>query len=52
MTQKETAEWEAKYLEEQKRAAELHNHCVKIRKAVNIGNGKGSGSVQRIKVLA
>ena len=35
----------------QKHAAELNNHCVKIRRAINIGNGSSSGSVQRIKAL-
>ena len=43
---------EAKYQQEQKRAIDLNNHCVKIRKAINIGNGSGSGSTQRIKALA
>ena len=43
---------EAKYQQEQKRAINLNNHCLKIRKAINIGNGSGSGSTQRIKALA
>ena len=43
---------EAKYQQEQKRAIDLSNHCRKIRKAINIGNGSGSGSTQRIKALA
>ena len=52
MTRKETVQMEAKYQQEQKRAIDLNNHCVKIRKAINIGNGSGSGSTQRIKALA
>ena len=43
---------EAKYQQEQKRAIDLNNHCLKIRKAINIGNGTGSGNTQRIKALA
>ena len=43
---------EAKYQQEQKRAIDLNNHCLKIRKAINIGNGSGSGNTQRIKALA
>ena len=43
---------EAKYQQEQKRANDLNNHCLKIRKAINLGNGGGFGSTQRIKVLA
>ena len=43
---------EAKYLQEQKRAIGLNNHCLKIRKAINIGNGSGHSSTQRIKALA
>ena len=43
---------EAKYQQEQKRAIDLQNHCRKIRKAINLGNGGGFGSTQRIKALA
>ena len=43
---------EAKYQQEQKRAIDLNNHCLKIRKAINIGNGTGSSNTQRIKALA
>ena len=52
MTRKETVQMEAKYQQEQKRAIDLNNHYMKIRKAINIGNGSGSGSTQRIQALA
>ena len=36
MTLKETVQMEAKYQQEQKRAIDLNNHYMKIRKAINI----------------